>query len=167
MATPAVTAAVGPAETAGSYQLINHGLDITAVSKTATAVKLGGDGTVSGGASGTWTHQGNNRISLTLTGSGTDGRLYQDDPRVTCQDWTSSVGSDGQPRAGFSWPRGMGGMGFPGGGGSSSSHWISGLNPPGCAAHINIVQTGPPPAGTVGVGSGGGYGGFYCFALSP
>ena len=102
----------------------------------------------------------------TLTGSGTDGRLYQDDPRVTCQDWTSAEGSAGQPRTGFSWPReGFGGFGMMGGG--SSSNWISGYSPPGCAAHINIVQTGPPPPGTEGVGSGGGYGGFYCFALSP
>jgi len=103
-----------------------------------------------------------------LTGSGTDGRLYANDPAVTCQDWTSAEGT-GRPRAGFAWPRGGGGtMGFGGGGGGgSASHWISGVTPPGCAPDINIVQTGPPPPGSVGVGSGGGYGAFYCFALAP
>lgn len=97
----------------------------------------------------------------TMTGSGEDGRLHADGVIATCQDWTSSEGAAGRPRMGFSWPR-------PGSlGGRGGSNWISGYSMPGCAPDINIVQTGPPPPGTMGVGSGGGYGGFYCFALSP
>ena len=90
LATPAVAAPVSAAEAAGSYKLINHGLDITAVSKTSMAVKLGSDGTVSGGASGTWTHQGNNRISVTLTGTGTAGGTFAG---VLSRQWNTNAGA--------------------------------------------------------------------------
>ncbi|WP_255512051.1 lipocalin-like domain-containing protein [Mitsuaria sp. TWR114] len=60
------------------------------MSKTAIVVKLGGDGTVSGGASGTWTHQGNNRISLTLSGSGTAGGTFAG---VLSRQWNSKAGA--------------------------------------------------------------------------
>jgi hypothetical protein len=43
-----------------------------------------------------------------LTGSDALGRLYKNDWGVTCHDWTSSVGADGRPRVGHSWPRGFG-----------------------------------------------------------
>ncbi len=131
-----------------------------------------------------------------LTGSGEDGRLFTEGGDVaaaTCNDWTSAEPS-GAPRVGHPWPTGMGqfgmggfGMGFgaggaPGGGfdfggfgggfptGSIGdlSHWISALDEAGCAPGVFIVEAGPPGAnGTKTVGDGGGYGGFYCFALNP
>jgi hypothetical protein len=85
----------------------------------------------------------------TLTGSDGDGRLYDSD--ATCQDWTSSADT-GSPRVGHSWP------------GGPSEHWISAMNAPGCAPGVNTSEannTGPC------VGCSGGYGGFYCFALTP
>jgi hypothetical protein len=36
---------------------------------------------------------------------------------------------------------------------------------PGCAAGINLVQNGAGSGNAVG--GGGGYGGIYCFALTP
>ena len=125
-----------------------------------------------------------------LTGSGTDGQLHS--ASATCQDWTTADGSpdNGRPRSGLAWPRALGGQppgggqfprgtrvpggaqpppgaGLPGGQGSdfSSEHWISALDAPGCAPGVGTE--GRPPAGAETVGSGGGYGGFYCFALNP
>lgn len=97
-----------------------------------------------------------------ITGSNTEGRLYSSS--ATCQDWTTSDGSaaNGEPHCGFSWPRGSGG-GF----GNNGTHWISGFDAPGCAAGVEIDQTGPPSPGSIIIGGGGGYGGFYCFALNP
>lgn len=46
-------------------------------------------------------------------------------------------------------------------------NWMSSLTESGCKAGSNLVETGGPAANAVTVGSGGGYGGFYCFALSP
>jgi hypothetical protein len=43
---------------------------------------------------------------------------------------------------------------------------MSSLDESGCAAGINLIETGPPDTSEDTVGSGGGYGGFYCFALS-
>jgi hypothetical protein len=37
----------------------------------------------------------------------------------------------------------------------------------GCFPGINLVSGGGPQRGNNGIGSGGGYGGFYCFALTP
>jgi hypothetical protein len=106
----------------------------------------------------------------TLTGSNEVGNLYRNDWSVTCHDWTSSVGSDGRPRVGHSWPRGGVGPGpGPGGGpgGGSGDNWMSALDEAGCAAGINLIETGPPNARIPTVGSGGGYGGFYCLAMTP
>jgi hypothetical protein len=106
-----------------------------------------------------------------LTGTGADGMLH-DDARSTCQDWTSSIGSDGEPRCGHSWPRGggdtgWGGRGGPGGDDGGMAHWISALDEAGCAPGVNLTETGGPNPSNPTVGSGGGYGGFYCFALTP
>jgi len=107
-----------------------------------------------------------------ITGSNASGQLYS--ATATCKDWTTAVSSgNGKPRVGHSWPRlgggGMGGgvSGGPSMGGDGSiNHWISALDEAGCAAGVNLVETGPP--GNDGkIGSGGGYGGFYCFALIP
>jgi len=101
-----------------------------------------------------------------LTGSSASGTLFSTNWSATCHDWTSSVGADGQPRVGHSWPR-MGGGGRPGGGSSDMDNWMSALTEAGCAAGASLVEMGPPDPSIPTVGSGGGYGGIYCFALMP
>lgn len=110
-----------------------------------------------------------------LTGSNASGRLYS--TSATCRDWTSALGNrtlEGKPRCGHSWPRSGPGGGGPGGGGPGGgggmgdmAHWISALDESGCAPGINLLETGGPSNSSTTVGSGGGYGGFYCFALEP
>ncbi len=97
-----------------------------------------------------------------LTGTNDEGRLFS--TSATCEDWTSSSSNVG-PRVGLSWPR-EGGPGGPPPGGGSSRNWMSALDESGCAPGVNLIQNGPGnDDGTVG--SGGGYGGMYCFALVP
>lgn len=108
----------------------------------------------------------------TLTGTNDRGELFSDDPAYTCQDWTSSVGSAGTPRVGHTWPTGGASSSGPGGGrrpggGGDMSNWMSALTEAGCAAGVNLVEMGGPIASVATVGSGGGYGGIYCFALTP
>jgi hypothetical protein len=110
----------------------------------------------------------------TLTGSGGDGRLYmQTEPggkstsstgcqdaagwtkeAATCWDWTSSE-PKGCPRVGHSW-----GSDF------SGHNWISVWNESGCAPGGTTRQIGGTDDSRK-VGSAGGYGGFYCFAVTP
>jgi hypothetical protein len=98
-----------------------------------------------------------------LTGTDAEGKLYDDDPGYTCNDWTSSEES-GKPHCGHSWPRNFGGPP----GGDNGANWMSSLNESGCAPGVWLVEAGPPGMnGTKSVGDGGGYGGIYCFALSP
>ena len=89
-----------------------------------------------------------------LTGTGTTGTLFSTDWKYTCHDWASAVPGDGTPRCGHSWPRG-------------TQSWMSVLNEAGCAPGINLVESGGPKASDPTVGSGGGYGAIYCFALTP
>jgi hypothetical protein len=84
-----------------------------------------------------------------LTGSTATGMVSPSGATATCQDWTS-VGT-GTPVAGHSWPA------------SSGMSWINSHTVPGCAAG---VLTGGGGGGSH-VGSLGGYGGIYCFALTP
>jgi hypothetical protein len=91
----------------------------------------------------------------TLTGSNEQGELDSTNMGATCNDWTSKVGSTGVPRVGHSWPR------------TAGQSWISEHGAGGCAPGVNIFGTGGPPPGDLSVGAGGGYGGIYCFALSP
>jgi hypothetical protein len=91
----------------------------------------------------------------TLTGSNEDGELDSTNMGATCNDWTSKVGNTGVPRVGHSWPR------------SAGQSWISTHGAGGCAPGVNIFGSGGPPPGDLSVGAGGGYGGMYCFALSP
>ena len=98
-----------------------------------------------------------------LTGSNLQGRLEA--ANRTCLDWTASAGNkpvEGQPRVGHSWPRGN----FPGGGNQINS-WMSSLIESGCAPGVSLIEMGPPDPNSNTVGSGGGYGGFYCFSLIP
>ncbi len=107
----------------------------------------------------------------TLTGSNAQGRLYN--ATATCLDWTSAMGNrtlEGRPRVGHSWPRTGGPR--PGGGGATGNsdgygHWISSLDEAGCAPGVSLIEMGGPILSMPTVGSGGGYGGFYCFALQP
>jgi hypothetical protein len=80
---------------------------------------------------------------------------------TSCLDWTASAGNiavEGRPWVGHSWPRGTTGSG---------AHWMSSLLESGCAPGVNLIEMGGPLPGSTTVGSGGGYGGFYCFALVP
>jgi hypothetical protein len=44
---------------------------------------------------------------------------------------------------------------------------MSALTESGCKAGANLIEMGPPNAASATVGSGGGYGGFYCFSMTP
>lgn len=90
-----------------------------------------------------------------LTGSNELGQLESTDPVSTCYDWTSAVGpgTENSVRAGHSWPA------------NSGQHWIRAHQVRGCAPGVNLVQDGPGVGDTVG--AGGGWGGIYCFALTP
>lgn len=97
-----------------------------------------------------------------LTGSDVLGVLFG--ANATCLDWTSAMGDrdlEGRPRVGLSFPR-EGGPVM-----SSSTNWISALIEAGCAPGVTLVPTPPPGPDVVDVGSGGGYGAIYCFALTP
>jgi hypothetical protein len=107
----------------------------------------------------------------TLTGSGIDGKLYVsptgEDP--TCNGWTTAVGAaNARPRAGHSWPR-YPSTTMPCPTGRCNGNWMSSLDESGCAPGIELVERGGPmdEYAIYTVGSGGGYGGFYCFALVP
>ena len=92
----------------------------------------------------------------TLTGSNEQGMLYSSELGDTCNDWTSSEGAIGQPRCGVSWPR------------NDGDSWISFLDEGGCAPGYNLIESAPPPPGDEqAVGANGGYGGIYCFSLTP
>jgi hypothetical protein len=111
-----------------------------------------------------------------LTGSNAMGALASDDPRVTCADWTKSEPDPADvPQVGHSWGRDLGG-GSPGsggpsgaamGGGYNPTHWIEAHGAPGCAPGVGLVDSGFPDQNDPTVGGGGGYGGIYCFALTP
>jgi hypothetical protein len=94
----------------------------------------------------------------TLTGSNADGELYG--PKATCLDWTTTSMDNqmtGRPRIGFMWSI------------SNRIHWISGQDEGGCGAGVTGVGTvngGSDPNNPI-VGSGGGYGAIYCFAMNP
>jgi hypothetical protein len=112
-----------------------------------------------------------------LTGSNTMGQLYDQDAGSTCNSWTSLEGSQNgpRPRMGHSWPRSSEPIqGFPNfpactgeEGQDCGDHWISAFDGPGCAKGVELVEYGPAQPGNYFVGAAGGYGGFYCFALTP
>jgi hypothetical protein len=90
----------------------------------------------------------------TLTGSSTMGTLNSKGLAATCQDWTNATKAGGTPVVGYTFPRG------------TTNNWMSIMEEPGCLPGGTIEQTGGPTNdGTVG--SSGGYGGIYCFALQP
>ena len=83
----------------------------------------------------------------TLTGSTPTGTVHASGVTGTCQDWTS-VGA-GAPVIGHSWPA------------SSGMSWSSSHTVPSCAPGV-LGSTSGQHVGTLG-----GYGGIYCFALTP
>ena len=92
-----------------------------------------------------------------LTGTGPKGLLYMSSMNYTCNDWTTSAATTGMgPWVGHSWPRQ-----------GSGTNWMSALREGGCAPGINLMESGGPKPGEYTVGTGGGYGGIYCFALVP
>lgn len=98
-----------------------------------------------------------------ITGSAADGTLKG--PSATCKDWTTNVHSaeNGKPACGLAFPRGTSGA-------VASTHWISAIDAPGCAPGIDVALGGFPAPEIIAagwIGGGGGYGGFYCFALDP
>jgi hypothetical protein len=88
-----------------------------------------------------------------LTGSNEQGRLHG--ATSACDRWTSTAASAGRPRVGFAWSM------------STRVHWISGFDEGGCGAGVNVTNPGLPDPNHPIVGSGGGYGAIYCFALTP
>jgi len=75
LANPAQTADVSAAQAAGSYKLVNHGLDITATTKASINVTLNADGTVTGGMTGSWVYKAGNKLAITAGGSTYNGVL--------------------------------------------------------------------------------------------
>ncbi len=60
---------VGLSEVGGTYQMVNHGRDMSGTSKQSATITLSAEGSVSGAATGTWRFGGNNVISLELGGA--------------------------------------------------------------------------------------------------
>ena len=89
-----------------------------------------------------------------VTGSTSTGRYSGAAAGDTCNDWTSTTAT-GSIVVGHSWPA------------QSGQSWIKAHTEKGCAAVVNLVQNGPGSPGCKGLGCGGGYGGIYCFALTP
>ncbi len=100
-----------------------------------------------------------------LTGTNSQGLLELDSlgaNKRTCLNWTANAGNkpvEGQPRVGHSWPRDSQL--------NMMNSWMSSLIESGCAPGVSLIEMGPPNPNSNTVGSGGGYGGFFCFALVP
>jgi hypothetical protein len=73
-------------------------------------------------------------------------------PEYTCNDWSSKAPA-GKPWCGHSWPRQGSGL-----------SWMSAARDGGCAPCIDTMENGGVDA--MCVGSAGGYGGIYCFAIN-
>jgi hypothetical protein len=95
-----------------------------------------------------------------LTGTGPDGRLYSMNKSNTCNDWTNGAAT---PTAEFTGPWCGHSWDAP----ESGTNWMSALPEGGCGPGVNLVEMGPPMPGVYTVGTGGGYGAIYCFALQP
>lgn len=134
----------------------NHNPDGTGnVDNHQILTGTGTDGNVytqstSGGGGGIWGGAGG-----TSCGPTSAAETWSTDA-ATCWGWTTNE-PKGCPRVGHSWPREISGIG-----------WISVWNEGGCAPGgvlTDDVAMGGPD-GTRRVGSAGGYGGFYCFAVT-
>jgi len=93
---------------------------------------------------------------LTMSGSDSLGNLFG--ATSTCEDWTSTAALPG-PRVGMSWPQA---------GRMPLKNWISEWDQSGCEAGFDLeTNTGAGSRSDYSGGKGGGYGGYYCFALIP
>jgi hypothetical protein len=91
-----------------------------------------------------------------ITGSNRLGQLrFPGKLASTCQDWTSASSGSADIGVGHSWPAGSG----------APRNWLEAHTVHSCAAGVNLVQNGP--GNQQSIGAGGGWGGFYCFALTP
>jgi len=89
-----------------------------------------------------------------LTASDAMGHFEGTSAVNACNDWTNAgAGTANTVRLGHSWPA------------QSGMNWIRAHQARGCSPGVNLVQNGPG-TGT-SVGAGGGWGGIYCFALTP
>jgi len=89
-----------------------------------------------------------------VTGSNTNGTLYYpNDPRSTCMDWTSATLENVLVVCGHAWlANGLG-------------NWIAAHPERSCIPGVNLASNGGNDGSSIG--AGGGWGGFYCFALTP
>jgi hypothetical protein len=109
----------------------------------------------------------------TLTGSDSCGKLFDDGASgvvASCDGWTSKTlhgkqgnlaGVGGQIPVGHSWPRAF----SLGGDAAVGARWINDHTINGCEPGATTSEGAGAPAGDFRVGAGGGFGGFYCFAL--
>lgn len=98
-----------------------------------------------------------------MTGSTPQGVLSEG---RTCNDWTSTDATPGTgPAVGLSWERQLFNGGMGGGFGGGSQHWLNFANESGCAPGGNLTNDPPMGSNDGTVGSGGGYGAIYCFAV--
>jgi len=93
---------------------------------------------------------GQNEITSDCTGA--NPPMNTPNPEYTCSDWTSKAPA-GKPWCGHSWPRQGSGL-----------SWMSAARDGGCAPCIDVTENGGVDA--MCVGSAGGYGGIYCFAIN-
>jgi hypothetical protein len=89
-----------------------------------------------------------------VTGTNTNGTIYYpNDPRNTCMDWTSSTIENVLVVCGHAWlAQGLG-------------NWIAAHPERSCVPGANLNSNGTNDGSSIG--AGGGWGGFYCFALTP
>jgi hypothetical protein len=89
-----------------------------------------------------------------VTGSNMNGTLYYPgDPRSTCMDWTNATLENVLVVCGHAWlANGIG-------------HWIAAHPTRSCIPGVNLSSNGSNDGSSIG--AGGGWGGFYCFALTP
>ncbi|HMI89310.1 MAG TPA: hypothetical protein VK550_34775 [Polyangiaceae bacterium] len=103
------------------------------------------------------------------TGGGGGGIGDRDGGIIIGRDGGMTIGRDGGIMIGRDgggiFPPGFDGGDF--GGLGDLANWMSSLDEAGCAPGVHLVEMGPPNPSNPTVGSGGGYGGFYCFALTP
>jgi hypothetical protein len=106
-----------------------------------------------------------------VTGSTAQGTLFSSTKvtglDATCQDWTSKEAKGGKPYCGLSWPK-TGMKKEAGTKPGSMSNWISVWELWGCEPGLDLTDADlKGKEGVYTIGNGGGYGGFYCFALMP
>jgi len=91
-----------------------------------------------------------------ITGSNKLGLLHRDaegKPENTCMDWTDSSLERVFIMTGHAWLSG------------GLANWIEAHSELTCIPGVNLASTGVSDGSSIG--SGGGWGGFYCFALTP